>query len=296
MRDLHPALMTTAWRGLKGMLVGSVMATIIAVALMCLLFGTQLLFDIHEPTERAEELKNLKDTVPLTAVLGVVVGIIAGLATSLPRKGMTILLAIVIVYGCVGWYEYCITRRLDVTWQEPYVYRREEAWPVMLASFAAITGGAIAGVLRLVCMARFKAHRSSENANRPSWYVVGQRFVGEVLRWTAISALAVVVLHGCYDIIHHMYRPVHFPFLILSIGCAAYVTYWCERNGYGILAPLAGGGVGYLGMGMVHPLVEKNAQIWVRILGLFISLLVLLLLVGKPAKPNRDVSPPPTPE
>lgn len=88
------------WRSLKGAVLGAVVTTAIAVALMGLLFGIHLLEVAQTPIDRSDSLNHLLKTLPLVAIAGAMIGALSGLAAKLPRHGMRMLPSITIVTAC----------------------------------------------------------------------------------------------------------------------------------------------------------------------------------------------------
>jgi hypothetical protein len=122
-------------RGFRGATVGASIAGIIAVAVAGLLFGFQLLLDIHNPTALASDLDRLRRFLPLAALAGLFVGATGGLAARLPQKGVRMLKSIAIVAGCA------MIARLVVAVQPRYKGSPEPSYmPVILA---ALLGGVI---------------------------------------------------------------------------------------------------------------------------------------------------------
>jgi hypothetical protein len=114
--------------------------------------------------------------------------------------------------------------------------------------------------------------------------------MGSVLRWAAIVGVAAPLLCLCYQIIEPLtLDPLYFPVLILCICLAASATFLCERYELAVAAPFVAGTVGLVWMGMFPTMALPKAEPEGFGIGLFVSLLVLLLLFGESAKPNEEL-------
>ncbi len=86
MRNLRQAFLTTAWRGLKGMVVGAGTCLLVAVVI-CLMFAV---------------LGVRRRDLELPILTSLLVGGIAGLAARLPRNGARLATSIAVVGVCTA--------------------------------------------------------------------------------------------------------------------------------------------------------------------------------------------------
>lgn len=141
MPKLHQTFLTTAWRGLKGMVVGAGTCLLVAVTGMGVMSGASFLLDIPPPIDYWERSRR---ELLLAAIAVVLVGGIAGLAARLPRNGMTMLWSITIVGGCAG-LAVLLTRRAH---EDP---------SRILITLGAIAGGVIVLVYGILVTRRSNA-------------------------------------------------------------------------------------------------------------------------------------------
>ncbi len=274
MRKLRQAFLTAAWRGFKGMVVGAVMAGVVAVAGSVSLLGPFAL-TAYDPKDRADYLQMLGAALQGSALVGILIGSIAGLASRLPRKGVGMLPSIGIVGGCAALLPAVFTISHQSKSGTPYA---------MLAAIGAIVGG----VIVLVYGA----------ADKPAWCGVGLRYARSVFRWVVIAFIATAILWLCYSILGLCYgmgdkvwRPVSLPRLIVCICLTAGIAYICKWSSITMAAsPFIAAfiAIACIGNSKVVPLEESGG------LGFLIGLLVILVPFGGPAKPKQDVNPPST--
>lgn len=260
MRNLRKAFVTTAKRGLKGMVVGAGMGCVIAVAGAVSLFGPFVLTDYDPST-----VERLRIALRLAVLAGVFVGGIAGLAARLPRNGMGLLASIAVVGGCAG-----LGVLLDAL---GWVPERLPLSTYLSVILPASLGGAVVFVYGAT--------------DKPQWFFVGLRCVRSVVRWVTIVAAATALVWVCYKTIGEMKWSSFLILLILSlVVCmivSTYVAFVCKSAGVTVVLPFITAIVGLFCMFAV----QKVGPPLGVVVGFLIGLMVVLLPFGKPSQPKK---------
>jgi peptidoglycan/LPS O-acetylase OafA/YrhL len=117
-------------RNLTGAVLGATIGAAVAAVSAALLFGFQIvLFDLHDLTDRAADIRRMMEFLPTATLAGALVGGIYGMVTRLPSRRARILTGVVVVAGCA-----VLTGILAVA---------QQGGPPMPVVLAIFTGGAL---------------------------------------------------------------------------------------------------------------------------------------------------------
>jgi hypothetical protein len=246
--------METLGRGLKGMLVGAGMASVIAMTSTFFLAGPVLL-------DQNASFRDLEKALLVTTLVGVFIGGIAGFAARLPSKGVSILTSIAIVGVSTG-----VGGLLPVL---GWIPDQQPLWLYLSAILGTLLGGVIVFVYGII--------------DEHQWFATELRYAKSVLRWGGLLAVAATLVWACWQSANDLRRfPGATMALVVSTLLSAWAAFACKQSWSVAASPFVAATVGALCMGVVPKGSPDGA-----VAGFLVGLLIILFPFERRTTPNR---------